>query len=229
MAIVLSLLAGLFTLLGGLFALRIERRMALVLGFSAGAVVGVALFDLLPEALALAGGAAGPELVLGLMGAGYAAYHLLRRGAARHPGTGALGAVTMSIHSFLDGLSIGVSFKVSAAVGAVVAIAVIAHDLCDGINVVTVVKRSGGDPRSARRWLLIDAAAPVLGAASAAGLRLQDETLGLALAVFGGFFLYIGASDLLPASVREGSGTAAAVMAILGMAVLWAAVRLASL
>ena len=39
------------TMLGGLFALSLKRRIAMVLGFSAGAVLGVAFFDLLPEAL----------------------------------------------------------------------------------------------------------------------------------------------------------------------------------
>lgn len=228
MAIVVSLFAFVFTLLGGLFALRLKRRLALVLGFSAGAVVGVALFDLVPEAVELAGAAAGPALVLACVGAGYAAYQLLQRGAARFAGAGGLGATMLSVHSFIDGLSIGVAFQVSAAVGAVVAIAVVVHDLCDGINIVTVVSRNGGDPRAARRWLLIDAAAPVMGAASAYGLSLRDEPLGLALAVFGGFFLYIGASDLLPASARAEAGFAPTLMTVLGMAVLYAAVRLAS-
>ena len=229
MAIAVSLFAFLFTLVGGLYALRIERRIALVLGFSAGAVVGVALFDLLPEALDLAGDAYGPALVLAGTGAGYAVYHLLHRAAARQARAGTLGAVMLAGHSFLDGLSIGVSFKVSMAVGAVVAVAVVAHDLCDGINIVTVVRRAGGDSARARRWLLLDAAAPIAGAAAGTGIHLQDAPLGLVLAVFGGFFLHIGASDLLPASARTGTGMAPAYMAILGMAVLYAAVRLASL
>jgi zinc transporter ZupT len=227
MAIAISLFAFAFTLMGGLFALRLKQRLGLVLGFSAGAVVGVALFDLVPEAVELA--SPSTALALACVGAGYAAYHLLHRGAARLANTGTLGAATLVVHSFLDGLSIGVSFQVSAAVGVAVAIAVIVHDLCDGINVVTVVARSGGDIHARRRWLLIDAAAPVAGAASAYGFTLDDKPLGLALAIFAGFFLYIGASDLLPASARSDAGFAPALMAILGMAVLYAAVRLASL
>ena len=41
------------TLLGGLFALRYRDKLHLILGFSAGAVMGVAFFDLLPEAFSL--------------------------------------------------------------------------------------------------------------------------------------------------------------------------------
>ena len=39
------------TLLGGLFALRFKDKLHLILGFSAGAVIGLAFFDLLPEAI----------------------------------------------------------------------------------------------------------------------------------------------------------------------------------
>jgi ZIP family zinc transporter len=47
----IGLAAGGATLLGGALALRFADRVHLVLGFSAGAVIGVALLDLLPEAM----------------------------------------------------------------------------------------------------------------------------------------------------------------------------------
>jgi hypothetical protein len=37
------------TFIGGSFALKFRDKLHLILGFSAGAVAGVALFDLLPE------------------------------------------------------------------------------------------------------------------------------------------------------------------------------------
>jgi zinc transporter ZupT len=227
MPILVSLLAFAVTLAGGLFALRIERYMALVLAFSAGAVIGVALFDLLPEALELSRNV---SLVFVLVAAGYAAYHLIHKNVAHSAHRGALGGLTLSLHSFLDGLSIGVSFQVSAAAGAVVAVGVVVHDLCDGINTVTVVRRAGAGDSAARRWLFADALAPVLGAAAGWSLGLSGSTLGFALGLFAGFFLYIGASNLLPAaSDRPDAGLAAGFATILGMMMLYAAVRLAQL
>ena len=51
--VAVGLAAGAATLLGGGLALRLANRVHLVLGFSAGAVIGVALLDLVPEALSL--------------------------------------------------------------------------------------------------------------------------------------------------------------------------------
>jgi ZIP family zinc transporter len=39
------------TMTGGVLALRLAGKLPLVMGFSAGAVIGVAFFDLAPEAL----------------------------------------------------------------------------------------------------------------------------------------------------------------------------------
>jgi ZIP family zinc transporter len=41
---------------GGLFALKFKDKLHLILGFSAGSVIGVAFFDLLPEAYELGEG-----------------------------------------------------------------------------------------------------------------------------------------------------------------------------
>jgi zinc transporter ZupT len=224
--VLVSFLSFLCTLAGGVFVLRIERRIALVLGFSAGAVVGVAVFDLLPEAIELGHHASS---VLTLTALGYGAYHILHRAISHGSRRGALGALMLSIHSFIDGLSIGVSFGVSVAVGTVVAVGVVVHDICDGINTVTVVRRGGGGSLAARLWLLVDALAPVAGAAVGWSLGLSGDTLGFALALFAGFFLYIGASDLLPASVEVQAGIAAAIATAFGMAMLYAAVQLAAL
>jgi len=49
----IALAASAATFIGGFFALKFSDRLHLALGFSAGAVAGVALFDLLPEAMEL--------------------------------------------------------------------------------------------------------------------------------------------------------------------------------
>ena len=104
----------------------------------------------------------------------------------------------LCVHSFLDGFSIGLAFKVSTTVGAFVASAVLVHDFSDGVNTVSLILKNRGGDRSAFRWLVIDAVAPIIGAGSTMVFTLQEAMLGLGLAAMAGFFLYIGASDLLP-------------------------------
>ena len=47
----IALAACTATMTGGLMALKLAGKLPLVMGFSAGAVIGVAFFDLGPEAL----------------------------------------------------------------------------------------------------------------------------------------------------------------------------------
>jgi ZIP family zinc transporter len=111
-----------------------------------------------------------------------------------------MGAGSLSLHSLVDGFAIGVAFQASRSVGIVVAVAVLVHDFSDGLNTVNVVVKNGGDRRTALRWLVVDAAAPVVGAALSFLTPFPENSIAIALAIFSGFFLYIGASDLLPES-----------------------------
>jgi zinc transporter ZupT len=241
MVVLIAALAFVATLLGGVFALRFRDRLHLILGFSAGAVIGVALFDLLPESMSLADGHYGPAMLSLFIAAGFFAYLIIDRLILLHPHThhdheqshkdapstgGAFGALTLAAHSFLDGVAIGAGFQASPAVGAIVAAAVVTHDFSDGINTVAFILRGGGKVRQALPWLLLDATAPVLGAASTLLFRIPQSSIGLVLAVFGGCFVYLGASDLIPESQHAHPRAATTLMTLLGAGVLFVAVRL---
>ena len=192
------------TMLGGLAALSLRERLPLVLGFSAGAVIAVAFFDLLPEALAL--NSHPPRAIVTASAVGFFLYLLFDRlvsgrGGA-NPWRGRIGAGSFSAHSLLDGFAVGLAFQAGEAVGFVVAVAVLVHDFSDGLNTVGVVVRNGGARQTALRWLMVDAAAPILGAGLSLLIAPPPDLLALLLGGFSGFFLYIGASDLLPESQR---------------------------
>ena len=202
------------TLIGGWVGISLRDRLHLILAFSAGAVIGVAFFDLLPEAVELGVSTGlhplvGARAILAMAGLGFLLYMLLDRSLPGHA-TGAGGhpdlrrawaaATSFAIHSFLDGFAIGIAFQASRAVGIAVAVAVLAHDFSDGLNTVSVVLRNGGDRRSAFKWLVVDAVAPVAGAVTSIALTIPTQGLAMVLALFSGFFLYVGGSDLLPES-----------------------------
>lgn len=240
MTFLIALATFAFTFLGGLFALRFKDKLHLILGFSAGAVIAVAFFDLIPESIELAGEAYGVSAVTSLAAVGFVAYMILDRFIVMHghagddhdghahtsPKRGILGAGSLAIHSFLDGLAIGLAFQVSNAVGAIVTAAVLVHDFSDGINTVNLIVKNGGTRKEAFRWLAVDAIAPVVGVAASQFISLAETSLGVVLAVFAGFFLYIGASDLLPESHHSHPTRWTTVMTILGMAILFATLKI---
>ncbi len=239
MVVLFSLLAVVSTFLGGLLALKIKDKLHLVLGFSAGAVIGVAFFDLLPESLAL-GEKYGFDRITTVVAAGFVLFMMLDRFLVihahvededchniTHRGKFAVGA--LSIHSLLDGVGIGLAFQVSTAIGLVVAIAVLAHDFSDGINTVNLVFKNGGNRFEAFRWLLLDAVAPAIGALSTLFFKVPEATLGVILAIFCGFFFYIGASDILPESHHRHPTAWTTVSTLLGISLIYAVIHLAAL
>jgi ZIP family zinc transporter len=206
LAVPLAIATAVSTMFGGIVAFRLRKELATVIAFTGGIVVAVALFDVLPEALDLIDS---PRHVMTVVGAGFVGFFLVERvlvlhhrdepeQARAHARVGALGAAGLSLHSFLDGLGIGLALHVSTATGLLVFLAVISHDFADGMNTVSFVLRQSGDGRSAARWLAIDATAPLIGAVVGASLGISNHGLGYVLAAYAGFFLFLGATDLLP-------------------------------
>jgi len=248
MLYLIAFFAFAFTLLGGWFALRFSDRLHLMLGFSAGAVIGVAFFDLLPEALNL-GSAFGSSTIAMIIGLSFVAYLIIDRlvlfqpfcdGDCHNEGhrsRGWFSAGTLALHSFLDGLAIGLALQVSWQVGLVVTLAVLAHKFSDGINIVGVILKQADSTQSdqknkkqeAYRWLWVSSLAPVFGILASAFFVLSEQTLGLMLAVFCGFFLYIGASELLPESHHGHSTKWTTVATLLGLGVIFVIIKLAGI
>jgi ZIP family zinc transporter len=205
-AIPLSGLTVLSTLGGGWLALKLHRQLTTLIALTGGIVVAVALFDVLPEAIDSLGDG---RRVAWLVGGGFLAFFLVERAlvlhhrdepeqARAHAQVGVLGAAGLSAHSFVDGLGIGLAFHVDTATGVLVFVAVVSHDFADGMNTVGFILRQGADRARALRWLAVDALAPLLGAVVGTQVAVSEFALGHLLAVYAGFFLFMGATDLLP-------------------------------
>ena len=205
LVLTVGLATGAATLAGGGAALKLRGVLSLLLGFSSGAITGVALFDLIPEALDLAGEARTHLPIMTAVAIGFCFYMIADRASlwatgGRGAARGHLAAASLTAHSLMDGLGIGLAFHISSAVGLIVALAVLAHDLLDGANTVTLSLAGGAGERAARGWLVADAIAPLTGILLARLIPMPVFALAICLGVFAGFFLYIGASELLPRS-----------------------------
>jgi zinc transporter ZupT len=105
---------------------------------------------------------------------------------------------------------------------------VLAHDFSDGINTVNLSLVGSGKPRVARLWLLADALAPILGIGATFLFTVPEQYFSIILSLFCGFFLYIGASELLPDSHHRHPRFMTSIMTVLGALVIYTAIHFAS-
>jgi ZIP family zinc transporter len=236
MAFVLALVACCSTLVGGLVAVRARDRLHLVLGLAAGVLLGVAGFDLLPEALDAA-----PHRLYGVPVAmlatiaGFFTVHIVERSLAIHRGhekeftghshgmqsVGLLAGSGLVVHSTLDGIGIGIGYQAGAQVGLAVAVAVIAHDFADGFNTFTITSLYGNARRRALLLLGFDAIAPIVGVLIGSALPLPVSATGIYLGYFAGFLLYLATSDILPEAHARHPSRMTLVCTVGGAALMW--------
>jgi ZIP family zinc transporter len=235
-----ALTAMISTAAGGLFALRFRDQLHLILGFTAGVLLGVVAFDILPEIFALANEYnLNPTSSMIALVVGFLLFHSAEKLAVihhaheesyadhHHPQVGVLSALALVSHSFMDGIGIGLGFQVSTAVGIAVATAVIAHDFADGLNTVSLMLSHGNTTRRSLVLLALDVLAPFLGAMSTLLFQVPPDLLALYLGFFAGFLLYISAADILPEAHSRKPALVTILMTCMGALFIFLAIRVA--
>ncbi len=230
-----AILTFVSTLAGGFVALRATTHVGMIIALGAGVRIGAAFFDLAPESARELGSLDSAMLWAGV---GFLAFYILERLTLLHVGhehgqvldrhehVGILGAGGMSVHSFLDGVAIGAAFHAGAEIGLVVALVVVLHDFSDGIGTVSVLVANASSRRTAIRWLVVDAAAPMLGALVTFALTFDSGVLGALLGIFVGFFLYVGGAELLPEAHRKERSGWVMIATVFGAVFIYAATKL---
>ncbi len=238
----LLLLLVLATLAGGAIPLRHQAHTRTFLSFSAGALVGLALIELIPEGLEAFGGEIHPKLLV-VLGA-FLLTMLLDKSHVLHPHSHAMdagcpdhdhehkplamhGAIGLLVHSAVDGLAMAAALTKSPATAVAVALALAAHKLADGITTVSLVLTHHHRRPQAVRLLAGNAAALVAGFAIGRVVNLDEAQLGGMLLAMAGFFLYLGASDLIPSVTTPVCRKRDVVATAIGMAAI-AAIALVS-
>lgn len=234
-ALTLVILAAVIgaTLAGGSVPLRFEAHSRLFLSFSAGTLVGLALVELIPEGLhALAGD---PHRKLLAVLAAFLFTLLLDKLHVLHPHPHAMdascpdhdhshpplamhGAVGLLLHSAVDGVALAAAVQQSFAAALAVGLALAAHKFADGLTTVSLVLSHHHGRSQAVRLLLANAGALLLGFAAGTSFLVADESLAWLLLTMAGFFLYLGATDLIPAVTRTPCRKRDVLATALGMA-----------
>jgi zinc transporter ZupT len=229
-AIAFSIATFFSTLLGGLFAVKFKDKLYLIMGFTAGVLLGIVSFDIFPEIISQVNdnhlNAIEPMIALVV---NFLFIHIVEKVVLihhahedkyadhKHPNVGVFSALTLIGHSFMDGIGIGLGFQVSTSIGVLAAVAVISHDFTDGMNTVALMLNNRNSVGRAKAFLLLDAAAPTFGTLFTLYFKVSPQLLVLYLGAFAGFLLYIGASDILPEAHSKHSSFQLIGLTILGV------------
>lgn len=177
------------------------RALDLILSLAAGFLISVTILDLFPEAIARAGSKAA---VVALVA--YVLVHLSQHTLGRHfhfgeethevsEVVGISALVGLLLHTFVDGVAVSSSLRVSSSLGTLVFLAVLLHKFPEGLAISSLFLAAG----AGRGKALL--AAVALGTATFLGVVLTDQLAFLqsnGLAIAAGVTLYVGASNLVP-------------------------------
>ncbi len=186
------------------------------LSFAAGTLLTVAFLDLLPEAIEtfeeISGEHAVDGAVLAILG-GFLLffiiekllfwYHCHEEHCDVHTSS-TMVLVGDTLHNFLDGIAIAVSFLVSPVVGITTTIAVFLHEIPQEVADFSVLLSSGMKPSRAIAFNAFSALASIAG--GLLGYFFSMQVAGALPALLGfasGGLIYIAASDLVPEIHKE--------------------------
>ena len=236
----LAAVTVLATFLGGLLALRAKDRFHLVLGLSAGLLLGLVGFDLLPEVFEMGTGELGGVKTVSIaLIAGFLSLHFIEQFAGSHEPAeseyhhdhthafeiaGTVGAFAMAGHIFLDGVALALAFKVSNALGVAVFIAMIVHAFSDGLNTVALLVKLGQWSQRGKFLLGIDAIARISGAILGSTLVISDSAIAIYLAAFSGIVIYLATSHILPEAHANHPTRATMLATLTGVLIMWGVV-----
>jgi ZIP family zinc transporter/zinc and cadmium transporter len=232
-----STIAGLSTILGIIMVIYNERWVLkhshYVNSFAAGLILGIAFFHLFPESLELS------ENALLFIFIGFLLFYLLETVLVIHSGAEihfgekddpqhAKGMVMFSglfLHSLLDGIIIGVGFEIDPKLGLLTSLGVILHELPEGVTSFSLLIGSIKRKTALKLSIAVALATPLGALISLTFLGgLSKAMVGLLLAMAGGSFLYVGASDLIP-ETHEEKGFSNAGFLLLGVLFLYSLSR----
>jgi ZIP family zinc transporter/zinc and cadmium transporter len=216
--LIYSTIAGSATVAGLLLVLWQEkwtkRNSIYLISLAAGVLLTSAFIHLLPEAIELvkepATIFASPFFFIII---GFALFYILEQVIVIHTcaeedcdthSFGIVAAVGIGFHSLLDGIVIGIGFEVNFTVGLITSLAVMLHELPEGIFTLSILLHAQMSLKKAVWYTVLVALATPIGALLAYAFirNVSLSLLGNLLAVAAGSFLYIGASDLIPQTHR---------------------------
>ena len=192
-----------------------------LVSYAVGALLGVALLALLPEALA----ELSPQAVFGTLLAGILIFFVLEKlvllrhchtdECKVHGATAPLVFVGDAFHNFLDGAIICTAVLTSVPLGINTAIAVAAHEIPQEVGDVAVLLAAGYSRSQALLLNIVTGVSGILGAIVAfTAVEVVPGIRPYVLAISSASLLYIAMSDLIP-DLHRGTIDASAIRQVI--------------
>jgi len=244
-ALLLSVIAGLATLIGATIVFLSKstnkKTLAIALGFSSGVMLSVSFMDLIPSANALLVKAMNYKLsvifsVL-VVALGIFLASLLDRfvphqefdeetGESPHKNLYKVGFVSMlaiGLHNFPEGIATFMAGYENLSLGITIALAISLHNIPEGIVVAMPIFYATGSKKKAFKYAFLSGIAEPIGAFLAfLVLRpfINDIVLGAILALVSGIMIYVVIEELLPSSRQYGHNKTALIATFFGICIM---------
>ncbi|TAK65018.1 MAG: ZIP family magnesium transporter [Bacteroidetes bacterium] len=206
-----------------------------LMALSAGFLLALVFFELIPESLELLGSAASYYIILG-----FAALHFFEHTIVGHlhfgeethedvmvSKTASMAAISgMLIHAFFDGLSISAGMQFDYTIGLLIFFAILLHKIPEGLTIASISIASKQTVRTTIIALLAIGGATTLGIVTAFLLSSYNAALvGIAFAFTAGTVCYVGASDLIP-EINHSKNRIAPLIVLAGMLLFYFSMQL---
>ena len=109
----------------------------------------------------------------------------------------------MTVHSFAEGVGIGVAFGVEETFGLLIGVAIAVHNIPEGLAISLVLVPRGASPRAAAAWSVFSSLPqPVMAVPAFLFVEAFAEFLPIGLGFAAGAMLWLVVADLLPEALR---------------------------
>lgn len=208
--------------LGGVLSLFIKntnRIMSFLLGLTGGFMLFIVTFHLLPESYYVSGSHAITVLgiTIGIIMILFIENHIDRLAKNPYIKSSLLLGISIAAHNFPEGLALGSSFLTMSNLGPTLALAMMIHDIPEGIAMAIPMKINR-EPRLKIVLLTLLIGIPTgIGAFLGAYLgTFSPSIIALCLSFAGGTMLYIICDEIIPSAKSLHKGRASSFGIVLG-------------